>query len=125
MSLGFVCISLEILKRRCEIYGVCCLFRNKALSSRYIFQTWVVHLEIVLLVTMYLTLFGIHSCADIYPQNCIRIAVLFALTTRTPLRSGGQSSWLQILRFRALFSALPDFLRRGSGTGSTKPREDN
>jgi hypothetical protein len=45
---------------------------------------------------------------------------------RPPLWSSGQSSWLQILRSRVRFPALPDFLRSsGSGTGSTKPREDN
>jgi hypothetical protein len=38
----------------------------------------------------------------------------------------GQSFWLQIQRSRAWFPALPDFLRsRGSGTGSSQPREDN
>jgi hypothetical protein len=43
-----------------------------------------------------------------------------------PLWSSGQSSWLQIQRFRVLFPALPDFLRSGgSGTGFTQPREDN
>jgi hypothetical protein len=43
-----------------------------------------------------------------------------------PLRSSGQSFWLQIQRSRVRFSALPDFLRsRGSGTVSTQPREDN
>jgi hypothetical protein len=45
---------------------------------------------------------------------------------RPPLWSSGQSSWLQILRSRLRFPALPDFLRSsGSGTGSTQPREDN
>jgi hypothetical protein len=43
-----------------------------------------------------------------------------------PLWSSGQSSWLQILRSRVRFPALPDFLRSsGSGTGSTQTREDN
>jgi hypothetical protein len=37
----------------------------------------------------------------------------------------GQSSWLQILRSRARFPALPDFLSSGSGTGSTQPRLEN
>jgi hypothetical protein len=47
-------------------------------------------------------------------------------TTWPPPWSSGQSSWLQILRSRVRFPALPDFLRSsGSGTGSTKPREDN
>jgi hypothetical protein len=42
-----------------------------------------------------------------------------------PLWSSGQSSWLQILRSRVRFPALPDFLRNsGSGTGSTQPHED-
>jgi hypothetical protein len=43
-----------------------------------------------------------------------------------PLCSSGQSSWLQILRSRVRFSALPDFLRSsGPGTGSNQPREYN
>jgi hypothetical protein len=43
-----------------------------------------------------------------------------------PLWSSGQSFWLQIHRSRVRFPALPDFLKsRGSGTGSTQPREDN
>jgi hypothetical protein len=43
-----------------------------------------------------------------------------------PLWCSGQSLCLQIQRSRVQFQALPDFLRsRGSGTGSTQPREDN
>ena len=43
-----------------------------------------------------------------------------------PLRSSGQSFWLQIQRSRVRFPALPDFLSSsGSGTGSTQPREVN
>jgi hypothetical protein len=46
--------------------------------------------------------------------------------TGPPMWSSGQSSWLQIQRFRVRFPVLPDFLRNsGSGTGSTQPREDN
>jgi hypothetical protein len=45
---------------------------------------------------------------------------------RPPLWSSGQSSWLQIQRFRVWFPVLPDFLRSiASGKGSTQPREDN
>jgi hypothetical protein len=45
---------------------------------------------------------------------------------RRPLRSSGQSSWLQIQRSRVRYPALPDFLRSsGSGMVSAKPREDN
>jgi hypothetical protein len=46
---------------------------------------------------------------------------------RPPLWSSGQSSWLQIQRFRLLFPALPDFTMSSSGfgTGCTQPREDN
>jgi hypothetical protein len=37
-----------------------------------------------------------------------------------------KSFWLQIQRSRVRFSALPDFLTsRGSGTGSTQPRDHN
>jgi hypothetical protein len=43
-----------------------------------------------------------------------------------PLWSSGHSFWLQIQRSRVRFPALPDILRsRGSGTGSTQPREEN
>jgi hypothetical protein len=46
--------------------------------------------------------------------------------SRPPLWSSGQSSWLQIQRFRVLFPALSDFLRSsGSGTGFIQPREYN
>jgi hypothetical protein len=45
---------------------------------------------------------------------------------RPPLWSSGQSSLLQIQRFRVRFLAPTDFLRgSGSGTGSTQPREYN
>jgi hypothetical protein len=37
-----------------------------------------------------------------------------------------RSFWLHIQMSRVRFPALPDFFRsRGSGTGSTQPREDN
>jgi hypothetical protein len=43
-----------------------------------------------------------------------------------PLWSGGQSSSLQIQRFRVQFPVLADVLRSsGSGTGYTQPRENN
>jgi hypothetical protein len=42
------------------------------------------------------------------------------------LWSSGQSSWLQIQRFRVPFLAVPDYLRiSGSGTEYTQLREDN
>jgi hypothetical protein len=45
---------------------------------------------------------------------------------RPPLWSSGQSFWQQIQRSRVRFPALPDFLTsRGSGTGSTQPRDHN
>jgi hypothetical protein len=48
------------------------------------------------------------------------------VSIRPPLWSNDQSSWLQILRYRVRFPALPDFLRNsGSGTGSTQPRQYN
>jgi hypothetical protein len=57
-----------------------------------------------------------------YDNNYKIITVGF----RPPLLSSGQSFWLQIHRSRVRFPALPHFLRsRGSGTGSTQPREDN
>jgi hypothetical protein len=52
--------------------------------------------------------------------------VRIAEGNRPPLWSSAQSSWLQILRSRVRFPALPDFLKSsGSGTGSTQPRGDN
>jgi hypothetical protein len=43
-----------------------------------------------------------------------------------PLWYSGQSSWLQIQKYRVRFPALPDFLKSsGSGQGSTEPREDD
>jgi hypothetical protein len=49
-----------------------------------------------------------------------------AETGGPPVWSSGQSFWLQIQRYRVRFPALPNFLRnRGSGTGSTQPRENN
>jgi hypothetical protein len=45
---------------------------------------------------------------------------------RPPLWSSGQTFWLQIQRSRVRLPALPDFLTsRGSGTGSTQPRDHN
>jgi hypothetical protein len=50
---------------------------------------------------------------------------IYHMVNEPPLWSSGQSSWLQFRRSWVLFPALPDFLRsRGSGTGSTQPRED-
>jgi hypothetical protein len=44
----------------------------------------------------------------------------------SPLWSSGQSSWLQIQRFRLRFPALPGFLRNSrSGTGSAQPHRKN
>jgi hypothetical protein len=44
---------------------------------------------------------------------------------RSPLWSSGQSSWMQIQRYRVGFPALPDFLSSsGSGTEPARPRED-
>jgi hypothetical protein len=61
--------------------------------------------------------------------------LVYVAITRPPLWSCGQSSWLQIQRFRVRFPALPDFLRsnlmsiteellewKSSGSGSRKPR---
>jgi hypothetical protein len=50
--------------------------------------------------------------------------ICYVEESRPPLWSGGQNSWLQILRFRVRFPALPDFLSSsGSGMGSTQLRE--
>jgi hypothetical protein len=67
------------------------------------------------------------TCVHIH-KNRLQCALSKCNTscTRPPLWSSGHSSWLQILRSRVRFQALPDFLRSsGSGTGSTQPREDN
>jgi hypothetical protein len=62
-------------------------------------------------------------------MNRFRVELLFRVglyNGRPPLRSTGQSFWLQIQRSRVWFRALPDFLRSsGSGRRSTQPREDN
>ena len=51
------------------------------------------------------------------------MAIKFCMVA-LPLRSSGQSFWLQIRRSRVRSPALPDFLSsNGSGTGSTQPRE--
>jgi hypothetical protein len=51
---------------------------------------------------------------------------IYSAENGPPLWSSGQSFWLQIHRSRVRFPALPDFLiSRGSGTGSTQPREDS
>jgi hypothetical protein len=50
----------------------------------------------------------------------------FVNIQRPPPWANGQSFWLQNLRFRVRFPAVPNFLRSGgSGTGSTQPREYN
>jgi hypothetical protein len=56
---------------------------------------------------------------------CYPVALRLELSTE-PLSSSGQSSWILIQMSRVAFSELPDYLRSSrSGTGSTKPREDN
>jgi hypothetical protein len=58
------------------------------------------------------------DCLGVFPQ-CLS-------TNGPPMWSSGQSFCLQIQRFQVRFQALPDFLRsRGSGTGSTQPRDCN
>jgi hypothetical protein len=47
-------------------------------------------------------------------------------SSKPPLWSSGQNFWLQIQISQVRFQTLPEFMRsRGSGTGSTQPREDN
>ena len=66
---------------------------------------------------------------NMLPDTSYVQELLFLLRTierRPPLRSSGQSFWLQIKRSRVRSPALPDFLSSiGSGTGSTQPREVN
>jgi hypothetical protein len=60
------------------------------------------------------------------PATERRDIIFFSIPFGPPLSSSGQSSWLQIQRFRVRFPSLPDFLRHsGSGTVSIQPREDN
>jgi hypothetical protein len=62
----------------------------------------------------------------VLPRTSYWIIIVYVRLRGPPLWSSGQSFWLQIQRFQVRFPALPDFLRsRGSGTGSTQPREDN
>jgi hypothetical protein len=67
----------------------------------------------------------VDRCAAIC-QNSSGIFNFSKALYRPPLWSSGQSFWLQIQRSWVWFLALSDFLRsKGSGTGSTQPREDN
>jgi hypothetical protein len=66
------------------------------------------------------------SSHDWATTRCTIIFLKISPIYRPPLWSSGQSSWLQIQRFRVRFASLPDFLRSsGSGTESTQPHEDN
>jgi hypothetical protein len=61
-----------------------------------------------------------------WPQKDMLVFTTCCVICEPPLWSSGQSSWLQIMRSRVRFPALPDLLRSsGSGTGSTQPHEDN
>jgi hypothetical protein len=54
------------------------------------------------------------------------VCIFSCYRERPPLWPTGQSYWLQIQRSWVRFPALPIILRSsGSGTGSTRPREDN
>jgi hypothetical protein len=54
----------------------------------------------------------------------LNLYICYLEESRPPLWSNGQSSWLQIQRFRVSFKALPDFQRSsGIGTWSTQPRD--
>jgi hypothetical protein len=67
-------------------------------------------------------------CVRVRLMFCNLILVLLTCISghkKPPLCSSNQSSWLQTQRCWVRFPALPDFLNSiGSGTGSTRPRED-
>jgi hypothetical protein len=66
------------------------------------------------------------ECRLYFTETLRVVFLMYTCRSRPPLWSSGQSSWLQIQRFRVRFPALSDFLRRnGSGKGSTQRREDN
>jgi hypothetical protein len=67
--------------------------------------------------------YSVNGPLAIFP---LLINLIGMCSSRPPLWSSGQSFWLQTQRYRVPFPALQDFLRsRGSGTGSSQPREDN
>jgi hypothetical protein len=73
---------------------------------------------------------GNEDCHDrdifLMSHNQLCHEIFLATILGPPLWSSGQSLWLQIQRSRVRFPVLSDFLRsKGSGTGSTQPREDN
>jgi hypothetical protein len=77
---------------------------------------------------------GLHTHLQHHISSLLRVSedssaeslfLVWFLRARLPLWSSGQNSWLQIQRSWVRFPALPDFLRSGSVTGSTQPREDN
>jgi hypothetical protein len=69
--------------------------------------------------------FKVQDIGYLMSKKQANIVFNLRLWHRPPLRSSGQSSWLQIQRIRVRFPALLDFLSSVSGTGSTQPREYN
>jgi hypothetical protein len=56
--------------------------------------------------------------------NVLTLQLILAQLISEPLWSSGQSSWLQIRRSRVRFHGITRGEKsRGSGTGSTQPRE--
>jgi hypothetical protein len=66
-------------------------------------------------------------CTQVHIMNYVKLNIIHLyMYIRPPLPSNGQSSSLQIQRFRVRFQALLIFLRsRGSETSSAQPREVN
>jgi hypothetical protein len=95
-------------------HGLCC-------SNSYLHQFFLVKVSVS--SQMLHTGRGQGTCSSWQHSQTIFTCVN---VTGPPLWSNGQSSWLQIQRFRVRFPALSDYLRSsGSGTGSTQPREGN
>jgi hypothetical protein len=86
-------------------------------QSHHSFSQWLSSL-----LSFFLTMFVQPRLLHCRMRNYVTIVIIMG----PPLWSSGQSFWLQIQRSRVRFPVLPDFLRsRGSGMGSTQPREDN
>jgi hypothetical protein len=107
---------------------------NQPATFKTVTAKWYLSLRTVSPVAIHLVFLGYIFIMILYlhfiPVGLIafitKIILRVSGTIFLDVTSGGQSFWLQIQRPRVQFPSLSDFLRsRGSGTGSTQPREDN